>query len=91
MLPVPDDRPPKPQLRLVKSEDDEAPRELQSRVEQDYRRSQLFRKADQLIYRVLQLHDILDVRLKEGDDVQGLQRQIWETQRELDRVFNRLS
>jgi hypothetical protein len=79
-------------MRLVESNEEALPDDLRNRAARDYRTIRTYREIDQLIYRVLQLHDILDTRCEDDQDrALDVRRQIWLAQKQLDRLFNRLN
>lgn len=84
-------------MRLVQP-DGEAPyedvsfEEPESKLSTDLNEARRYAELDRLLYRVLQLHAIHERRIAEESTEKGpsLQRQLYEAQRRLDKIFDEM-
>lgn len=78
-------------LRLLSTPDDTSDSESPDEPPADYMRARAYRKLDQLLFRVLQLDDILHQRCAFKPEKAGrIKAQIDDVQDQLDRVFTQI-
>lgn len=76
---------------LVESPDQDESGEGGNRAVHDYQMSQVYNQLDRLVYRVMQLHDILKRRIKsENANPDAIRHQIEEAQDRLDELYRQI-